>query len=102
MILRKLLFVALVVGFGWVLRRLFSAASRVGRSASAPRPAAGPGPTTVMVRDRVCNTYLPRDRALAESVAGVEHWFCSDRCRRQFLADATRPEAEQHASGSRA
>ena len=38
-----------------------------------------------MVRDRVCNTFLPRSRALLVTVDGHEHCFCSERCRARFL-----------------
>jgi uncharacterized protein len=34
-----------------------------------------------MVRDRVCNTFLPRERALREVMAGEERFFCSTACR---------------------
>jgi hypothetical protein len=34
-----------------------------------------------LVRDRVCNTFLPRDRALTLLVAGREEHFCSAACR---------------------
>lgn len=34
-----------------------------------------------MVRDRTCNTFLPRDRALQAIVAGREEHFCSAACR---------------------
>jgi len=40
-----------------------------------------------MVRDRVCNTFLPRSRALTERIDADEHYFCSERCRGTFLAD---------------
>jgi uncharacterized protein len=36
-----------------------------------------------MVRDRVCNTFIPRDRALRAVVAGREEFFCSPECRRR-------------------
>ncbi len=39
----------------------------------------------VMVKDEVCNTYLPREDAIKETVAGVDHYFCSQACRRRFL-----------------
>ena len=56
--------------------RLFAAGRRA-------RPAA---PGTDLVRDRVCNTFVPRDRALAGEVAGrIEH-FCSAACRERALA----------------
>jgi len=38
-----------------------------------------------MVRDRVCNTFLPRSRALSLHAGGEEHFFCSDACRAKFL-----------------
>lgn len=43
----------------------------------APRPA----PATDMVRDRVCDTFLPRARALVAVVDGREQHFCSAECR---------------------
>ena len=41
-----------------------------------------------LVRDRVCNTHLPRDRALRVSLAGREEYFCSPECRDRALAGA--------------
>jgi hypothetical protein len=42
-----------------------------------PRPEAA----TEMVRDRVCDTFLPRSRALVAVVDGREQHFCSVECR---------------------
>ncbi len=39
-----------------------------------------------LVRDRICNTYVPRDRALSARVAGHEEHFCSATCRDRALA----------------
>ena len=39
-----------------------------------------------MVRDRICNTFLPRERALMAVVRGVEEPFCSPACRDRALA----------------
>ena len=36
---------------------------------------------TEMVRDRVCDTFLPRSRALVAVVDGREQHFCSVECR---------------------
>jgi len=47
-----------------------------GRSAPAPESRSGD-----LVRDRVCNTYLPRERALAVVVGGRTEHFCSAACR---------------------
>ena len=66
-------------------------------------PAAGPprenrGPRLAsreLVRDRVCNTFLARDRALMATVAGEVEHFCSAACRDLALAGA-RPKALHH------
>ena len=45
---------------------------------------AGRGPevaATDLVRDRVCDTFLPRTRALVANVGGREQHFCSPECR---------------------
>jgi len=36
-----------------------------------------------MVRDEVCNTYLPKEDALRELRDGREVFFCSEECRRK-------------------
>jgi YHS domain-containing protein len=38
----------------------------------------------VMVKDEICGTYIPRDQALTEVRDGVEHYFCSEECRRRL------------------
>ena len=43
-----------------------------------------------LVRDRVCNTFLPRDRALTVTVRGHEEHFCSAACRDQALVPPAR------------
>jgi YHS domain-containing protein len=40
----------------------------------------------VMVKDEVCNTYLPREDAVKETIEGVDYYFCSPACRGKFLA----------------
>jgi hypothetical protein len=46
------------------------------------KPAARPRAVTAgdLVRDFVCNTFVPRDRAVRAIVAGEEQLFCSDAC----------------------
>ena len=43
-----------------------------------------------LVRDRVCNTFLPRDRALRAMVHGHEEHFCSPACRDRALVSPAR------------
>jgi hypothetical protein len=42
-----------------------------------------------LVRDRVCNTFLPRESALRATVSGREEHFCSAACRDRALAGGT-------------
>ena len=49
-----------------------------------PLPASGSG--REMVRDHVCNTFLPRNRALRAVIDGQEAHFCSPACRDRALA----------------
>ncbi len=39
-----------------------------------------------MVRDRVCNTFLPQSRAVVLVRDGKEHFFCSEDCRDKYVA----------------
>jgi hypothetical protein len=61
-------------------------------AAPAPGPALG---ARELVRDRVCNTFLARDRALVATVAGEVEHFCSAACRDRALAAAA-PKALHH------
>ena len=82
---RLLLLLLAVVALFWWLGRLLARAR--GAARPARRPVSGPpqGRGT-MVRDRVCNTFLPRSRALVASVDGEDHFFCSEKCREAYLA----------------
>lgn len=78
---QRLLWLLLLFGAIWATRRLFTPGVAQPRSpvgtGSVPPRAEGD-----MVRDRVCNTFLPRARALTLSAADGEHFFCSERCRK--------------------
>ena len=68
--------------------------SRSGQK-TQPRPAAKSGREAgLMVRDEVCNTYLPREDAVREVQGGKELFFCSQACRKKYLdrgQESTRP-----------
>jgi hypothetical protein len=57
------------------------------QTAGGPGPAGGPATPSggEMVRDRVCNTFVPRDRALRALIGGQEAHFCSAACRDRAL-----------------
>jgi hypothetical protein len=46
---------------------------------------AGAAKGNELVRDRVCNTFLPRERAIRALVNGQEEHFCSVTCRDRAL-----------------
>lgn len=83
--IRRLLFLVLALAaLAWWVRKLMA---RIG--APARRQGQPPGPIQdqgAMVRDRVCNTFLPRSRALSARVDSEEHFFCSEKCRDEFLS----------------
>ena len=81
MILRLLFWVFLVFGVSWLLGKLGL------RPARAPRARAMSSGGR-MVRDKVCDTFLPEDRALRLEHDGCSHYFCSPGCRDRFLTEA--------------
>jgi hypothetical protein len=74
--------VAVLLLVRFVLR--FVAAVIQGYTGGAERGRGGPAREVVatdMVRDRVCDTFVPRARALVAVVDGREQHFCSPECR---------------------
>ena len=71
------------------LGRLFGTVADGGGPSGRPRR---PGPRQVedLVRDRVCNTHVPRSRALTAVVEGHEEYFCSEACREKARAAVRR------------
>ena len=82
---RNLVWLVLVFCFGWLLRRIVRTTTT---GSAAPRPRSPERHDEILVRDRVCNTYLPRSRALSLNVGNEQHFFCSEQCRRSFLSSA--------------
>jgi len=39
-----------------------------------------------MVKDRICDTFIPRNRAIAARLGGDEEFFCSAACRDKAVA----------------
>lgn len=78
----RLVFYAIVA---YVIYWVFKFFERSGKSSQAPRSASSPQIQGKMVKDEVCNTYLPQEEALKEITDGQEHFFCSTECRQKFL-----------------
>ena len=84
LLVRLLQFVAALLLLRLVLR--FVAGVIRGLNTPDPPRAARGGEATDLVRDRVCNTFLPRASALVAQVGGREEHFCSAACRDKALA----------------
>jgi hypothetical protein len=69
---------------GWWIARLIGGVRR----GEKPRPSRARVSEGSMVRDRVCNTFLPRSRALEASLGDETHFFCSEACRSRFLRES--------------
>ena len=79
MILRLVFWLLAVIGFMWFWRRLLGAALQ------QRGPAPGGKTSEAMVRDRICQTFLPEADALKIEKDGKTHFFCSTTCRDRFL-----------------
>jgi len=84
----RLLALAMLILVGMAIARSLGGALR---RKGAARPAAGSEGT--MVRDRVCNTFLPRSSAIQARVGQETFYFCSESCRRRFLDDSRAAES---------
>ncbi len=102
--LRNLLLLALVLAAATLVRRALAAAFGASAARAKDRPSGASGGaraplTDRMVRDRVCNTFLPESKALRVERDGAVHHFCSARCRDAFLAGTPEPSAAAPGGG---
>ena len=86
-----LLFLAALALFWWIGRMLNRLRGSAPAERSASRPDGAVSDQGPMVRDRVCNTFLPRSRAIRLESGSEEHFFCSTTCRDRFLAEKGDP-----------
>ncbi|HSF31615.1 MAG TPA: hypothetical protein VLK82_14225 [Candidatus Tectomicrobia bacterium] len=81
--MRHLLFLALIVGLAYLISHLLFPRRRVPpdtrRQPSMPV-------TEDMVRDPVCQLYLPRSEAIRRTIRGQEQFFCSPGCLDKYLS----------------
>jgi YHS domain-containing protein len=81
--IRRVLWLVLFGLIAWLVRSVLASLRPPAKSpAGTPKMPATAGR---MVRDRVCNTFLPVERAIVVELEGAKHYFCSDRCRTSFL-----------------
>ena len=73
-----------VLGLLIIARFLMSFLKHLVEGYRGAAPAGAPSDRE-LVRDRVCNTFLPRERAIRALVNGHEEHFCSTACRDRAL-----------------
>ena len=78
--LTRILIYALLFYIVYRILRFFNTIGRVKAPPKERQKLSG-----LMVKDEICNTYLPKEKALREIRQGKEHYFCSEECRKQFL-----------------
>ncbi|HYA48953.1 MAG TPA: hypothetical protein VEG35_04565 [Burkholderiales bacterium] len=74
----RLVFYAVLIYFAYVVYRVYRTVTRPRPEPPPPREIQG-----VMVKDEVCNTYIPKEEAIREVRDGQERFFCSEECRRK-------------------
>jgi uncharacterized protein len=82
--MRQLLFLVLIVALAYLISNLIFPQRRTPRG--TPRQAQTVV-TEDLVRDPVCQLYLPRSEAIRRTIRGQEHFFCSPGCLDKFLAN---------------
>lgn len=93
LVLLFLLVRALMLIVGGLLRGLMGVPAGAGGGATGPSPRTGREPQSrgTLVRDPICGTYVPQERALTARTAGGDTaFFCSEGCRSAYDAQAAR------------
>jgi len=76
----KIFFYALLAYIIYLIIKFFNSLNKASKSHRTSEHSKG-----IMVKDEVCNTYLPKEDAIKEIFEGKEYYFCSNECRTKFL-----------------
>jgi uncharacterized protein len=77
----RFIFFLLLAYIIYLFVRIYFSLKRARKRTGPPRRIQGE-----MVKDEMCNTYVPKEEALREALDGREHFFCSEACRKKFLS----------------
>ena len=76
----KIILYAFLAYVVYLLIRFFAALNKASKPSRTSKSA-----SSLMVKDEICNTYLPKEDAVKEVYKGKEYYFCSSECRQKFL-----------------
>jgi YHS domain-containing protein len=82
----ELAFIIFLVYIAYKVARFFKSLNRPRTAPDSRRQVQG-----IMVKDDVCNTYIPKEEAIREVRDGQERFFCSEECRRKSHESAGKP-----------
>ena len=71
--------------FGFLVYTVVQAAWRAFHAAPSTTPPEKSRGGEAMMRDPQCGTFVPRGDAVEARVRGEQLWFCSTRCRDEYL-----------------
>jgi hypothetical protein len=74
----------------FVVRLILRGVAALFRPSRSSSTTQAPQKGGALVRDRVCNTFLPRERAIRAVIEGQEEFFCSEECRKRAQAGVAR------------
>jgi uncharacterized protein len=83
-VIRALLIGVLIILIARAFWRLMDGVIEAAGGQTATRRRTPPAAAVKLTRDPVCGTYVPPDPALALTVHGTTHYFCSEQCRSTF------------------
>jgi uncharacterized protein len=76
----KIILYSILAYIIFLVFRFFRALNKASKPPRDSKRASG-----IMVKDEICNTYLPKEDAIREVYKGKEYYFCSKECRQKFL-----------------
>lgn len=77
----------ILLAFGYLLYVLLKGSRGLQKPPAASREE-GTVIDDEMVKDPVCETYLPRSIAIKQQYGSVTHYFCSEKCAQDFAQRA--------------
>lgn len=78
--LLRIIFYAVLFYLIYQLIRFFQAIYKATKPSPPKKTLPG-----IMVKDEICNTYIPKEDAIREVYQGREYFFCSKECQQKYL-----------------